>query len=544
MLKRLGLWVARALDVLGWKSVSRSLFARLARAGDGEYVVYWAARERMRRGDVRGAEGLLRGEFAARGSPKVGRLLVHLLLRQGRYEEARQVAADMQSRDPGNPWLLLLLGDLHAYFGGDGEFAAGCYERALGAARAWRGWGSPLKIVYKRLARLYWSRGELSRLVPLLEEFASWRASNFYASGFEMLYRAHLALGNAERAKEVLLWGLREMPRSSRLRALAREAGLEGVAAPVPTGAGEEGARTCVRTRLLTEVDDPVAAVREHVRGVGCSDVVALSSCVAGVMEGRFQMAGAIFPCLTARVLSRFVDQTDVPFGGMAPLASPLAMQVLVEEVGTVRVWLAAVAGVVGKLLGRKGWFYLVAGPQSALIDDVPGSLPPYDYYVIMGPEDPRGLAERIAEVLGCEAAIVDANDRQVAWAVGYSRGVDRRRLEALMCDNPAGNQDQQTPIVIVRGACRYGVAWEQAACGFAALTRLAAALAGAVGLARPARPVVGGRFALRRVAVLAGALGVAVVLVFLAVHGSFWRMQHVPGPRSPAVPAPRPAHR
>ncbi|MFZ5767748.1 MAG: tetratricopeptide repeat protein [Bacillota bacterium] len=461
MLKRLGLWVARALDVLGWKSVSRSLFARLARAGDGEHVVYWAAWERMRRGDVGGAEGLLRGGFAGRGSPKVGRLLVHLLLRQGRYGEAWQVAADMQSRDPGNPWLLLLLGDLHAYFGGDGEFAAGCYERALEAARAWRGWGSPLKVVYKRLARLYWSRGDLGRLVPLLEEFASWRASNFYASGFEMLYRAHLALGNAKRAKEVLLWGLREMPRSSRLRALAREAGLEGgLAVPGPAGVSTEGGRTCVRTRLLTEVDDPVAALGEHVRSVGRSDVVALSSCVAGVMEGRFQMAGAIAPCLTARVLSRFVDQTDVPFGGMAPLASPLAMQVLVEEVGTVRVWLAALAGVVGKLLGRKGWFYLVAGPQSALIDDVPGSLPPYDYYVIMGPADPPGLAQRIADALGCEAAIVDANDRQVAWAVGCSRGVDRRRLEALMSDNPAGNQDQQTPIVIVRGACREQVVW------------------------------------------------------------------------------------
>jgi hypothetical protein len=213
-------------------------------------------------------------------------------------------------------------------------------------------------------------------------------------------------------------------------------------------------------------------------------------------------------------------------------------MQVLVEEVGTVRVWLAALAGVVGKLLGRKGWFYLVAGPQSALIDDVPGSLPPYDYYVIMGPADPPGLAQRVADALGCEAAVVDANDRQVAWAVGYSRGVDRRRLEVLMSDNPAGNQDQQTPVVIVRGACRDGVASEQAARGVAALARLAAALSGVV---RWARPVGEGRFALRRAAVLAGALGVAVVLVFLAVHGSFWRVQHVPGPRSPAVPGPRP---
>lgn len=159
-----------------------------------------------------------------------------------------------------------------------------------------------------------------------------------------------------------------------------------------------------------------------------------------------------------------------------------------------------------------------MAGPQSALIDDVAGSLPPCDYYVIMGPEHPRGLAERIAEVLGCEAAIVDANDRQVAWAVGYSRGVDRRWLEALMCDNPAGNQDQQTPIVIVRGACRDGVASE--------------AVPRPVGAARPG---------LRRAAVLAGALGLAaVVVVFLLVHGSFWRIHRVPGPRAPAVPLPR----
>jgi hypothetical protein len=116
-------------------------------------------------------------------------------------------------------------------------------------------------------------------------------------------------------------------------------------------------------------------------------------------------------------------------------------------------------------------------------------------------------------------AAIVDANDRQVAWAVGYSRGLDRRRLEALMCDNPAGNQDQQTPIVIVRGACRDGVGSEAVL-----------------------RPVGAARHGLWRAAVVTGAAGLAaVVLVFLVVHGSFWRIHRVPGPRAPTVPLPRP---
>lgn len=111
----------------------------------------------------------------------------------------------------------------------------------------------------------------------------------------------------------------------------------------------------------------------------------------------------------------------------------------------------AAAAGALGKLLGKKGWFYVVGGRDAGQIDDVLGSLPPYDYYVIMGPQDPCGLSRRIAQQLGCEAAIVDANDLGVAWAVGYSRGVDPKWLEDVMSTNPAGNQEQQTPIVLVR---------------------------------------------------------------------------------------------
>ena len=176
-----------------------------------------------------------------------------------------------------------------------------------------------------------------------------------------------------------------------------------------------------------------------------------LSSCVAGLMEGRIYMEGAVKPGFLARFLSRFVDQKDIPFGGAAPMANPLSMQVLLEEIGSVRTTFAAVMGGVGKMLGQKGWFYVLAGEDAGQIDDVLGSLPPYDYYVIMGPKDPPGLAQAIADEIGCEAAIVDANDLGVAWAVGYSSGVDAPWLEDVMSTNPAGNQEQQTPIVLVR---------------------------------------------------------------------------------------------
>ena len=158
-------------------------------------------------------------------------------------------------------------------------------------------------------------------------------------------------------------------------------------------------------------------------------------------------MEGAVEPGLLAKTLSP--DQKDIPFGGHL-CNNLLSMQVLLEEIGTKRRF-AAGAGAVGKLLGKKGWFYIVGGQDAGQIDDVLGSLPPYDYYVIMGPEDPSGLSSKMARELGCEAAIVDANDLGVAWAVGYSSGVDPAWLEEVMSSNPAGNQEQQTPVVLVR---------------------------------------------------------------------------------------------
>jgi hypothetical protein len=47
--------------------------------------------------------------------------------------------------------------------------------------------------------------------------------------------------------------------------------------------------------------------------------------------------------------------------------------------------------------------------------------------------------------------AIVDANPQSGAWVVGASPGVDATWVEAALSDNPAGNEDERTPIVILR---------------------------------------------------------------------------------------------
>ena len=105
-----------------------------------------------------------------------------------------------------------------------------------------------------------------------------------------------------------------------------------------------------VNTRLFTEDNNPVQAMKEYVTQPMPGDVATLSSCVAGLMEGRIFMEGAVEPGFLARTLSRFVDQKDIPFGGAAPMANPLSMQVLLEEIGSVRTLVAAAAGALGKL--------------------------------------------------------------------------------------------------------------------------------------------------------------------------------------------------
>jgi hypothetical protein len=189
---------------------------------------------------------------------------------------------------------------------------------------------------------------------------------------------------------------------------------------------------------------------------------VAIASSVVSISEGMFYMADGIKAGPIAWLLASFVERKSLfqtlkehhgePFQLLAPLANPLAMQALIEEVGTYTVLKAAIYGAWGRLTGKRGQFYAHATPQAALIDDMPASMAPYDYYIIMGPSDSDKVAKRIADKIGADVVIVDANDLTGAWVVGASsEQIDRKLVEDVLMDNPSGNQDQQRPIIIIR---------------------------------------------------------------------------------------------
>ena len=127
-------------------------------------------------------------------------------------------------------------------------------------------------------------------------------------------------------------------------------------------------------------------------------------------------------------------------------------MEMALQECGTLRILFAAFCSVIGKLLGQKGWFYMVAGPKARGIDGpTEGTIPPYDHYVVLTPADPMGTSKKLAKALGHPVAIVDINDLG-ANILGFSEQEPSMDLIAkILGDNPLGQSDECTPMGIIR---------------------------------------------------------------------------------------------
>jgi len=111
------------------------------------------------------------------------------------------------------------------------------------------------------------------------------------------------------------------------------------------------------------------------------------------------------------------------------------------------------VFGAIAKVLGKSGVFYQLAGEQARLIDDVSGTIPPYDRFILLGPDNPNAVVDRIYRETGIQAAIVDVNDLQAVKILAATSGISHPALETSLRSNPAGNADEQTPLVLVRPA-------------------------------------------------------------------------------------------
>jgi asparagine synthase (glutamine-hydrolysing) len=217
--------------------------------------------------------------------------------------------------------------------------------------------------------------------------------------------------------------------------------------------------RAPIQTPLLSAGDDLLAMVVGAVSaldadvGLRAGDVIAVSEKAVAASQGRSFPVDEVRVRPLARFLSRFVKRTASGIG----LGIPATMELALREAGTARILAATAASALTRPLGIKGVFYRVAGARVAAIDGpTAGTIPPYNTHAKLPPADPDGVAVRLAEALSrladgpVSVAIIDANDIG-AVVLGASPGLDRDGLVALLRDNPLGQGEESTPVLLVR---------------------------------------------------------------------------------------------
>lgn len=202
--------------------------------------------------------------------------------------------------------------------------------------------------------------------------------------------------------------------------------------------------RISIKTHVVTENDNIVDVVKKYAGPVAApGDIIAVAESVVAISQGRAIRPETVKAGLLAHFLCRFP-------GKDGSLAAPESMQVAIEQTGTLRILLGVAAAGLGRLVGRRGDFYRVAGRHLAQIDDYAGSMWPYDRHIVLGPKEPEKVAEAIKQSTGVEAAIVDVNDIGKVDILAATGGVAQDALVGYLKDNPHGNDDEQTPIVVL----------------------------------------------------------------------------------------------
>mgnify|MGYP001095532005 FL=1 len=214
---------------------------------------------------------------------------------------------------------------------------------------------------------------------------------------------------------------------------------------------GVDYLRIPIKTHLITKDDDMVDVVNQYPKGqLQPGDILFISEKAVACTQSRAIPMEDIRPRKLAITLSRYVTKTPAGIG----LGIPETMEMALRECGTPRILFAAFCSVIGKILGKKGWFYLVAGAKARGIDGpTEGTIPPYDHYVVLTPDDPMGTARKLAQALGHPVAIVDINDLG-ANILGFSQKEPSMDfLARVLGDNPLGQGEECTPMGILRKA-------------------------------------------------------------------------------------------
>ena len=200
-----------------------------------------------------------------------------------------------------------------------------------------------------------------------------------------------------------------------------------------------------VKTDLLGSFDNPIETVVNYCKDVTKkNDILTIGETPLAIMQGRYIAPQNLEYNFFSKILCYFFHPTS-------SLATACGMQLLIDKIGVTRITFSLIIGFLFKCIGVKGIFYRLTGFESSLIDDISGTVIPYDKSIVMGPIMTKLFCDKLSKQLEVEVAVVDVNDLGGVKILASSNKSVNNILKDILKVNPAGNSDEKTPIVLIR---------------------------------------------------------------------------------------------
>ena len=209
--------------------------------------------------------------------------------------------------------------------------------------------------------------------------------------------------------------------------------------------------RHAIQTHFVQIGEDYIALVEKYVKPLWQEgDLLSISEKIISLCQNNVVYRKDMKISWLARFLSRFATQHNSAGIGVGDVYK---MQYAIDQCGALKVFWAAVCAGFGKLVGKKGVFYDMVGQEVTGLDGFyPDVFPIYGEFGIPLPKNPGGVCDEIFEKTGVLSMIVDANDftRDI---LGKAAGVtlSDEQLCEIIRDNPAGQEAQCTPFILIR---------------------------------------------------------------------------------------------
>lgn len=218
------------------------------------------------------------------------------------------------------------------------------------------------------------------------------------------------------------------------------------------TGSGQAAkwARYPVKTHFIGPKDNFEDIVSKYVLPVAKQgDIIALGQKIVSILQKRIVYKKDVKVGFWAKFLSKFAKKTPYGFS----VGNPLKMQLAINMAGLPRIFWAGICSMVAKLFGVSGTFYRVAGHQINELDGFYGKFyPQYENMGLLGPVECDSLCDKLREKFNFSFFVADVNDLggNILGSSQDLKGKEKLLLKILK-DNPAGQADEQTPIIVIR---------------------------------------------------------------------------------------------